>query len=178
MPRRFFKKFALKRHHLHSQWYLRPFRALMHHPVYWGISRRNTVPAFALGIFIAFIPFPAHTMTAVVLALILRLNIPVAVATTLLSNPLTMGPIFYFSYRLGLLLLGMEPQHFQIELTFDWLNTGFKNTWQPLMLGSFLAGSLAALTSYIVLDILWRASLSDYLKKRRKRRGINSKQDL
>ncbi len=177
MPRRFFKKFTFKRHHVHSRWYLRPFKNFLHHPVYWGIRRRNVVPAFALGLFISFMPFPAHTLLAVSGALLLRLNIPITIAATFFSNPVTMGPIYYFSYRFGLLLLGMDPQPFAIELTLEWLNEGFLAIWQPLLLGCFLLGSLAGLIGYVVLDIFWRASLSDYLQKRRKRRAEKTQRD-
>lgn len=178
MPRRFFKKLAFKRHHVHSRWYLRPFQEFLRHPIYWGIRRRNVVPAFALGLFVSFMPIPGHTLIAVVCALLLRINIPITVMATFFSNPLTMGPIYYFSYRLGLLLLGMEPQPFAIELSMEWFHKGFLTIWQPLVLGCVLLGALVATTGYIVLDVFWRASLSDYLKKRRERRASKIKPDI
>jgi uncharacterized protein (DUF2062 family) len=44
--------------------------------------------------------------------------------------------------------------------------------WQPLLLGCLILGSLAALIAYVVLDLLWRASVSDYLAARRRRRRL------
>ena len=172
MPRRFFKKFALKRHHFHKQWYLKPFQSVMKHPVYWGITRRTVVPAASLGIFIAFVPLPIHTLLSVTLPLIFRVNIPVTFAATLISNPLTMGPMFYFSYRVGLALIGMEPQPFDFDLSFEWVSTGLANTWQPLFLGCFMVGAAVALLTYISLDSLWRVSIGDYLRKRRAERAV------
>ena len=55
MPRRFFRKFAFKRHHVSEQWFMTPFRHLLHDHNLWGIRRRTVVPAFAIGLFIAFI---------------------------------------------------------------------------------------------------------------------------
>ena len=175
MPRRFFRKFAFKRHHFHKQWYLRPFRAAMKHPVYWGITRRSVVPAFSIGLFVAFIPLPIHTFLAVFLPVLFRVNIPVTFAATLTSNPLTMGPMFYFSYRVGLLLLGMEPQPFDFELTFEWVQSGLANIWQPLFLGCFLVGATTALIAYVALDLLWRASIGDYLRRRRSERAARDR---
>ena len=64
MPRRVFKKFAFKRHHIAKQWFMSPFRHLLHDHRLWGVRRRWVVPAFALGLFVAFMPFPGHTLTA------------------------------------------------------------------------------------------------------------------
>ena len=108
MPRRFFRKFAFKRHAVSQQWFMSPFRHLLHDHRLWGISRRWVVPAFALGLFIAFMPFPGHTVTAALLALALRVNIPVAALATWVSNPATMVPMYYFAYQLGSDLLGSQ----------------------------------------------------------------------
>jgi uncharacterized protein (DUF2062 family) len=139
MPRRFFRKFAFKRHRISEQWLLSPFRHLLHHPAYWGIRRKTVVPGFSLGLFIAFLPFPAHTLTAILLALLLRVNIPATIIGT--------------------------------ELSVEWLTHGFLNVWQPLLLGCMLCGALAALIGYVGLDLLWRASLADYVATRRRRKN-------
>lgn len=170
MPRRFFRKFALKRERFRGQWYLAPFDHLLHDPNLWGIRRRSVVPAFALGLFISFVPFPGHVLMAALLALALRINIPVAAISTLVSNPLTIGPMYYLAYQLGLRLLGWDPQPFEIELSLKWVTGQFVTIWQPLLLGCVLLGALLAFIGYAALDLLWRASLADYLAEKRKRR--------
>ncbi len=170
MPRRFFRKFALKRQHFHGHWYLAPFDHLLHDQRLWGVRRRTIVPAFALGLFIAFQPFPGHTLIGALLALAFRINIPVAALTTFVSNPLTIGPMFIFSYQLGRRLLRLEPLPLDFELSWGWLSSSFIHIWQPLMLGCVLLGSLAALIGYVSLDLLWRASITDYLAARRARK--------
>ena len=105
MPRRFFRKFAVKRHELSEKWFLTPFRHMLHDHRLWGIRRKNVVPSVSLGLFVACMPFPGHYLLGALLALALRINIPVAVLTTFISNPLTMGPIYYFSYKVGAFLL-------------------------------------------------------------------------
>ena len=170
MPRRFFRKFALKRERFRGRWYLSPFDHLLHDPNLWGIRRRSVVPAFALGLFIAYLPFPGHVLMAALLALALRINIPIAALSTFASNPLTMGPMYYLAYQLGLGLLGRNPQPLEIELSLSWITEQFVTIWQPLLLGCVLLGALLAFIGYAALDLLWRASIAEYLAAKRQRR--------
>ena len=169
MPRRFFRKFAVKRELLHDKWWLAPFDHLLHDTNLWSIRRRTVVPAFAVGLFVAYLPFPAHMLTAALLALALRVNIPIAAASVWVCNPLTMGPMFYLAFAVGQQLLGEAPQPFEFEMSIAWLLDGFIYIWQPLLLGSVLLGAILSLIGYIGLDILWRASIADYVAKRRAR---------
>ena len=162
MPRRFFRKFAFKRHHISEHWYMAPFRHLLQDHRLWGIRRRWVVPAFATGLFIAFLPVPGHTLMGALSALALRINIPVAALATWVSNPVTMGPLYYFAYRLGSTLLGIPIKPFRFELSLDWVTHTLVNIWQPMLLGSLLLGSVAALVGYVVLDVLWRMSIGNY----------------
>ncbi|MFQ5549474.1 MAG: DUF2062 domain-containing protein [Woeseia sp.] len=171
MPRRFFRKFAVKRHHISQRWFLSPFRHVLHNPAYWGIRRKTVVPGFSMGLFIAFLPFPAHTAIAVLLALILYVSVPAAVIGSLLSNPLTMVPMYLLAYRVGVFLLGFEAVPFEPELSWAWLTDGFVTVWQPLLLGCVLLGAFASLIGFIGLDLLWRASLAEYLTARRQRKA-------
>lgn len=155
-----------------GRWYFAPFDHLLHDTRLWSIRRRTIVPAFSLGLFVAFMPVPGHVLIAALGALALRINIPVAAVTTFASNPLTVGPMFFFAYRLGRKLLALEPRPFRFELSLEWLTGQFLTMWQPLLLGCILLGSLAALIGYVVLDLLWRASLAEYLAARRRRREL------
>ncbi len=175
MPRRFFRKFAFKRHELSRQWFMTPFRHLLHDHRLWGIRRRWVVPAFALGVFVAVLPFPGHTLIGALLALALRVNIPVAAMATWVSNPATMVPMYYFAYRFGCRLLGTEVQPFGFEATIDWVTHTFVNIWQPMLLGSLLLGLGAAVVGYAVLDAIWRYSIASYkARKRDARRDASS----
>lgn len=171
MPRRFFRKFAIKRHQLGDSWLFAPFRNVMHEPRYWGIRRRTVVPAVAIGLFVAFIPFPGHPVLATLLALAFRVNIPVAAVTTFVSNPVTMGPMYYGAYRLGRNMLNLEPVPFNFELSLDWVTHTFVKIWQPMTLGCLLLGIATATLAYIILDVLWRISLRDYKTRKRSERN-------
>ncbi|MDH5622303.1 MAG: DUF2062 domain-containing protein [Gammaproteobacteria bacterium] len=167
MPRRFFRKFAFKRHHISKQWFMTPFQHLLHDHRLWGIRRRTVVPAFALGLFVSMMPVPGHTLIAALLALGFRINIPVAALTTWVSNPLTMAPMYYFAYRLGRTLLNTPLQHFELAMSWDWITHTFVTIWQPMLLGCFILGVFAAITGYVVLDLFWRSSIADYKLRKR-----------
>lgn len=170
MPRRFFRKFALKRHQFGEKWFLAPFRHLLHDHRLWAVRRKNVVPAVALGVFIGFIPFPGHPLWASLAALALRVNIPIAALTTFISNPLTMGPMYFFAYRLGARLLGVPQQPFAMEMSFDWVTHTLVNIWQPMLLGCVLLGSISAVLSYVILDLVWRSSIGQYKSRKRAQR--------
>lgn len=171
MPRRIFKKFSFNRHEVARQWFMTPFRHLLHDPRLWGVQRRRIVPAFAVGLFVAFMPFPGHTIIAVLLALALRVNIPVAAASTWVSNPATMGPMYYVAYETGALLLGVEEKPFGFEMSFDWVAHTFVTIWQPMLLGCVLLGAVAAGVGYLALNLLWRVSVGKYKTRKRSERG-------
>ncbi|MFZ9052440.1 MAG: DUF2062 domain-containing protein [Woeseiaceae bacterium] len=148
-----------------------PFRHLLHDHRLWSIRRKNVVPAFSLGLFIAFLPFPGHPIEAALAALLLRVNIPVAALATFVSNPLTMGPIYYFTYKVGADLLSVELEPFDFEFSIDWITDTFVSIWQPMLLGSVLVGAIAALLGFIALDMIWRYSIADYKTRKRKERN-------
>jgi uncharacterized protein (DUF2062 family) len=173
MPRQFFKKFAFKRHQIAERWFMSPFRHLLHDHRLWGIRRKTVVPAFSLGLAIAFVPLPGHPVQAALLALALRVNVPVAILSTFLSNPLTMGPLFFGAYVLGSALLGIEPQPFEFEYSFAWVQSVFTTIWLPLTLGCVVLGSIAAVVGYVTLDAFWRYHLFDYKSRKRKGRSAD-----
>mgnify|MGYP001550543639 FL=1 len=171
MPRRLFKRFALKRHVVARQWFMSPFRHMLHDPRLWSVKRRWVVPAFSVGLFISFLPFPGHTLMGALAALALRINIPIAAVSTWASNPATMGPMYYLAYKFGALLLGQEEQTFGFEMSWNWVSHTFVTIWQPMLLGCVLLGLASALIGYVTLDFLWRLSIANYKSRKRKSRG-------
>ena len=165
MPRRVFKKFAFKRHELAKQWFMTPFRHMLHDPRLWGVRRRQVVPAFSIGLFISFMPFPGHTLMGALAALALRVNIPIAAVSTWASNPATMFIMYPAAYQVGRAVLGTPARDVSFDVSWEW----FVNIWQPMLLGSVLLGTAAAIVGYVALDIFWRLSIANY--KARKRKG-------
>jgi uncharacterized protein (DUF2062 family) len=176
MPRRVFKTLSRQRHLWKTRWFLRPARVLLESSQYWSLNRRNVTRAFALGLLLAFIPLPVHMALAAALALLLRLNIPAAVAGTLIVNPLTAVPIYILCYRVGRALLSAPPRPFHFEASLHWLSTGLLPIWKPFLLGCLVVGTLAATLGYLLLGGIWHLSLVLKYHKRKRESAAKSLQ--
>jgi uncharacterized protein (DUF2062 family) len=93
---------------------------------------------------------------ATLLAVTLRLNIPVIIGTVLLINPLTIVPAYYLAYRLGAALLDMPPTGFSFEMSWDWLQNGLGPMWKPFLLGCLVCGVVGGVLGYMGLELAWR----------------------
>src|SRR5260370_18162640 len=83
------------RNTLEKLWCLKPFKRLVVDRGCWAFRRLSVTRAFALGLFIAFIPptpLPGHLVTRVTLGLLFRLNLPALFATVSVPNPFTCLP--------------------------------------------------------------------------------------
>lgn len=169
MPRRFFRRVSNGYLRNDRPWYLKPFDALIAHPAYFAPSRRSIAGAIWTGIFVALLPLPGQTLIALLAALFLRVNLPIAAIATWITNPITIVPIFYWEYSLGTVILQMPPQPFAIDLSWDWVTNGFVGIWKPLMLGSFITATLVASTAYVAVSIVWRSMVAYRFKRRHNR---------
>lgn len=142
VPLRLLKKLSPRRSQLADRWFLRPFGAMIHDPALWRLDRHGAARAFALGLFIAWMPIPMQMAAAAVLALWLRIHLPVAVLAVWVSNPVTFVPMVYVAYLVGVAILGTTGAY-----------------WQPLLVGSLILGVLTAAAGYFLLDLLWHWSL-------------------
>ncbi|HHQ13548.1 MAG TPA: DUF2062 domain-containing protein, partial [Chromatiales bacterium] len=157
MPRRFFRRISAGYfRNREYPWYMRPFEALLRHPVFFSVSRRSVAGAIWLGLFIALLPLPGQTILAILLAMLLRVNLPIAAIMVWITNPVTMVPVFYSEYRIGAMLLGLPVQNIAIEPSWQWLREGFQLIWKPLLLGSFITATIVASVAYVVVSITWR----------------------
>jgi uncharacterized protein (DUF2062 family) len=156
---------------------MRPFRLLLEHPVYWSLNRRSVTRAFALGLFLAFVPLPVHMLLAAVLAIAFRLNVPAAVMGTFVTNPLTIVPMYVSAYWVGCALLGVHERAFHFELSWHWLGTGLLPVWKPFLLGCLVMGTLTATLGYIILAGVWHLGLVlKYHERKGQRRELPNNQ--
>lgn len=156
---------------LRGKWYLRPFKDLVYDPALWHANRHSTSGAFAMGLFICCMPFPGHTLYAILGSLWWRLNLPLAVITVWLNNPFTMGAIYYGSYRLGARILGVYALPFPRHFSFNWLFQEFSRIWAPLVLGCVILGLILALIGYVALSIVWQVSIRGRWHHRQRERA-------
>src|SRR5512138_1588145 len=63
-------------------------------PDLWHLNRRSCARAVAVGLFCGLIPGPLQVPGAIVACLVIRAQFPLAVVTTLYTNPLTIVPLY------------------------------------------------------------------------------------
>src|SRR5216684_2326105 len=135
------------RYTLEKLWCLRPFKESVLDRGCWAFHRHSVTRAFALGLFIAFIPptpLPVHLVTCAVFGMLFRLNLPVLFATVFISNPFTWLPQVCGSIWVGAKLMGMDLTPFLHELHHRHLWAQVNQLWAPLLLGALVLGPVAA----------------------------------
>ncbi len=171
MPKRFLRRYLPDRAWLRRQRSLQyALGDLVHDPNLWHLNRRSVSGGIAIGVFAAWIPLPVQMLTAGVLALWLRSNLPLSVIVTWISNPLTMGPMFWSGYRLGVRLLGERPRT-GFEPSMQWLMKEFYRIWEPLLIGCLLLGAVSAALAYAATRVIWRWHIHHQRQKRTLRRS-------
>ena len=120
------------------------------------------------------IPIPSQMLFAALCAIIFRANLPLSVILVWISNPLTMGPIFYFNYLIGTFLLGQKADEtLYFELSWDWMVNVLGDLWLPLYLGSVVVGLTLGTLSFIIIRILWRQQVAKHWRLRQIKRKKN-----
>lgn len=159
-----------------NRW-LRPFRNTLLHPRLWHMNRRSVAGGVAAGLFFGLMPAPFQMLGAALCALVFRVNLPIAVLTTLYTNPLTFIPLYLLAWWIGQRILGGDagftpPPEFDITSISPWFSASI--VWlaglgTTLALGVLLLASAFALGGYVLVRIVWRYHLLRTMLKRRTR---------
>ncbi len=175
MPKKLIKRFMPDHAKVREHRHLQIFGDLLHDPNLFHLNRRSASGAFAVGLFMAFVPLPTQMLFAAAAAIIFRVNLPLSVALVWLTNPVTIPPMFYGAYRLGAWILGSNAADVPSEFTMEWLVEGIGMIWEPLLLGCAILGSASALLGYFTIRLLWRLHLIQHIKERKRRRALRDK---
>lgn len=179
MPRKHFRKYLPKHEDIHEHRHLKWFRPLLRHPNLWHLNRHSVAGGVAAGLFAGLIPGPVQMLSGAILAIVFRVNLPVAMVATWYTNPFTWGPLILTAYWIGSLFTG-ETMAQAIPPDFDWqggnwheylpqLWLWFKGLGTTYVIGSVLLGLILAAIGYAAVQLAWRLYLLAYLKRRRKR---------
>lgn len=162
-----FKRYLPEQHTFREHRHIRLFGDLLHDHSIWRLTRRSVAVAVAIGVFCAFIPFFGQMLLAAALAIYFRVNLPIAVVFTWISNPFTFAPLFFVAYRIGTFLLDIPMEYTRFHLSYEWVSAVIHEIWLPLLLGCLILGGLGAVAGYYGIHLLWRLLL---LRKRDLRR--------
>ena len=172
MPKKFIKRYMPDRHAIANHRHLSWLGDHLHDPNLWHLNRRSVAGAVAVGLFMAFVPVPFQMVLSAAAAIVLRVNLPIAVALVWITNPVTMPPMFYFTYKVGAWLMNQPLQPIAFELSWQWLKTELGMIWQPFLLGCAVTGLAAAALAYGLVRLLWRWHVIRTYRERRNRRGM------
>lgn len=121
----------------------------------WHWSRRGVAAGVAIGLFVGVLIPVAQILLAAVAAVFLRAHIPVAAATTFVTNPLTVPPIYYAAYQLGAWVTGTPtPEAFSFADPASILEN-IATIGIPLLAGLAISATFLALAGYLLISQAW-----------------------
>lgn len=146
---------APSREQLEANPWLRRLAPHLADPKLWHWSRRGVAMGMAIGLFIGFLIPIAQILLAAAAAVVLRANVPIAAAGTLVTNPLTVPAIYYAAYQLGAWATGSSA-----TAAVSWADpvsvlASFGSIGVPLFAGLAITASFAAAASYLLISRAW-----------------------
>lgn len=179
MPRKYFRKYLPNPEVVRSSRTVTRFGRWLQHPNLWHLNRRSVSGAVAIGLFSGLVPGPLQMLTALLLAIPLKKNLPVALIVTLYTNPFTIVPLYLLAYAYGELLLPGERASSVVPFEFDWSDFGASmaalGDWmvalgKPLAVGLVALASTLAVIGYVAVQIGWRMYVVSAWRSRARRR--------
>jgi hypothetical protein len=172
MPRRLFKRYMPNPDSIKGNKSLRFLGKLIHDPNLWHLNRHSVARGMAIGLFWAMIPMPMQMLAAAVVAIPMRANLPISIGLVWLTNPITMPPVFYCTYKLGAWIMQTPPVRMPETLSLEWITAEVAVLWKPLYLGSFVAGVILAILGYVLTMLYWRWWVQRSWRKRQEKRRL------
>jgi uncharacterized protein (DUF2062 family) len=155
-----------------NRW-MRPFAGNVLRPDLWRFTRRSVPRGVALGLFIGVIVPMAHFVIAAVLAVVVRANVPAALAATFIGNPLTVAGLWWVGYRIGETVLHADalthvaPVAATMQVTqTDQFLAHLTGAGEDTALGLLVIAVVCSALGYLVSAWLWRLRV---MRKRRER---------
>jgi uncharacterized protein (DUF2062 family) len=146
---------APSREQLEANPWLRRLAPYLADPKLWCWSRRGVAMGMAIGLFIGFLIPIAQILLAAMAAVILRANVPIAAAGTLVTNPLTVPAIYYAAYQLGAWATGTSA-----TAAVSWADPvsvleSLGSIGVPLFTGLAITAIFAAIGGYLLISRAW-----------------------
>lgn len=143
---------------LASRW-LQPVRPYLGDDSLWDLNRSSVARGVAVGLFIGLLLPVAQFLFAIAGAVLLRGHVPVSAACTLVTNPLTVTPIYWLAYQIGGYLLPPAHQTADaLESAGSWFAQAVH--WAgamgvPLLTGLAVMASVTAVLGYALVWLFW-----------------------
>lgn len=133
-------------------------------PEFFKLRRESVARGAAIGVFFAFALPLAQIPASVFFAILMRTNIPVAVAATFVNTPLTFGPVYYLAYKLGDAILAAQRMTGLPEISTADIEVPISHA---VLLGSMLIAVTASTLAYLAVKAIWKINAYQRLKRQR-----------
>ena len=159
---------------------LRWLGPLLNRPWLWQLNRRSVSLGVAIGVFFGFLIPVLQGLFSAVFALVFRANLPVAIVSTLVSNPFTYAPIGILAYQVGSAVLGesTSAEHLALfEDSVEEMSVSNPSTWdqilsigKPVFLGLAIFAIVGSVSAFVLTNLSWRIVVASQRARRRKKR--------
>ncbi len=150
---------------------------------FFKFSKKTVSGSIAIGLFCGLLPAPFQMITAAMAAYCLKLNIPIAVFTTLYTNPITFIPIYILCLKVGIIFLNIfsnisslsflnitqtktnnirdlfeEMPEFQVNEPISFLQELLEwliSIGYPLLIGTIIFAVFLSFVGYMVANLVW-----------------------
>jgi uncharacterized protein len=189
MARKYLKRILPDQEALEQNKLLRRLGPWLLHPGVWTLHRRSVAGGVAAGLFCGLFPAPFQMAGAALASFLFHWNLPVAVFTTLYTNPITFIPLYVLALNIGIVVLnallpsadaidGSASQAFPPPPDFDWSSpiSSFASLGEwalgmgwPLVVGVLTLASALAIAGYVLTRLGWNLWVRWEVLQRKKR---------
>lgn len=192
MARKFLKRILPEQSAIEQNKVLRALGPWVLHPAVWTLHRRSVAGGVAAGLFCGLFPAPFQMLGAAIASFLFHWNLPVAVFTTLYTNPITFFPLYILALKIGIVVLNaVLPQGLDAsghatgaafppppDFSFTQPIASFMELGQwalgmgwPLVVGVFLLALMLAMAGYVITRVGWNIWVRYEWTQRKKRRA-------
>lgn len=145
------KKYSPKRENVNLGW----LNKHLTDPELWKWNKKSIAKGLAIGLFCAFLPVPIHILLAGILAVTFSANLLLSLLVVWVNNPITIVPIFYFTYKLGASIIGVEMDP-EFEFSFGYLMDNFWSATLALWIGGLITSAVASTLGYFSVISIYK----------------------
>ena len=142
--------------------------------ILWQPCRRTVAGGLSIGLFCAMLPIPFQTLLAALACMRARVNIPIAMATCWISNPITHPPLIVLQLNLG----NWIREKVNIPLPFDnpmhikFLGLNITGSPADFVTGFLIMGAALSILAYPIVY-----SISAFFPHKEKRLSLEREEE-
>jgi uncharacterized protein (DUF2062 family) len=170
------KKFTPSTKSMRNSRQLKKFKPFFKDPCFLSRDQQSIARGVAAGLAGAVIP-GLQIFYAALLVILLRGNLPAALLSTLVTNPLTTVPITYFIYFIGTFIVGNGDTEFAIR-SFQWDFSSWHAFWSNIsawllqfgkafLVGLPIVSLCLGIIGYFGTILIWKIYILLFHKKKK-----------